>query len=61
MKRTQLQLDEPTYQVLRRRAFEQGVSMAAIIRRAIAKYLGTGPRGPKSPDSFKFVGSGPFS
>lgn len=39
MKRTQLQLEEATYELLRKRAFEQGVSMANLIRLAIDEYL----------------------
>ncbi|MBI2321382.1 MAG: ribbon-helix-helix protein, CopG family [Chloroflexi bacterium] len=39
MKRTQIQLDEPTYERLRRRAFEQGRSMSAVARDILAGRL----------------------
>ena len=58
MKRTQLQLDEPTYQLLRRKAFEEGMSMAAFIREILHGYLNTAPQRPKQLKDFKFIGSG---
>lgn len=39
MKRTQIQLDERTYQALRRAAHDQGRSMSAVARDAIARDL----------------------
>ena len=41
MKRTQIQLDEATYEAVRRKAFEQGVSMASVVRETLADALGT--------------------
>ncbi len=58
MKRTQIQLEEATYEILRRRAFEQGVSMAALLREALVDYLGVKPEKRRSLREFGFVGSG---
>ena len=58
MKRTQLQLDEATYQLLRRRAFERGVSMAALIRQAIRDHLKAGARHSTRLEDFEFIGVG---
>jgi len=58
MKRTQLQLDEPTYHMLRAKAFEQGVSMAALIRDILNQHFIVPARpGPRLED-FSFIGSG---
>ena len=57
MKRVQVQLDEPTYERLRRRAFEQGISMAALVRQVLGVYLKTAPP-PRRLEDFKFIGSG---
>ncbi|MBI3998749.1 MAG: ribbon-helix-helix protein, CopG family [Armatimonadetes bacterium] len=59
MKRTQVQLDEHLYEALRRRAFEQGRSISALVRESLAQYLGTGKRRPRlSRDDFTFIGAG---
>jgi plasmid stability protein len=59
MKRTQIQLDDGTYQRLRQRAYEQGCSMSAVVRDVLAEALGTPrTRRPKSIRDFTFVGSG---
>ena len=58
MKRTQLQLDEATYRVLRARAYEQGTSMAGLIREVLAEYLSPGPVRRKRIEEFAFIGSG---
>lgn len=59
MKRTQIQLDEGTHAALRRLAYEQGTSMASIIRDTLARSLGTkASRRPKSLRQYPFVGSG---
>jgi plasmid stability protein len=61
MRRTQLQLDEPTYRLLRTRAFEEGASLAAVIRRILHQHLGvTDERGRKLED-FQFIASGTSS
>jgi len=51
-------LDEATYQLLRKRAFELGIPMAALVRRALGEYLGAGPPQPKRLEDFQFIGSG---
>ncbi len=43
MHRTQVSLDKPLYEELRRRAFERRVSMALLVREALAEYLGLDP------------------
>lgn len=56
MRRTQVQLDEPTYQLLRTKAFEEGVSMASLVREAIrAHFL---QAGPKKQPPFRFAAIG---
>ncbi|MGH7371904.1 MAG: ribbon-helix-helix protein, CopG family [Candidatus Methylomirabilales bacterium] len=59
MKRTQIQLDERIYETLRRRAFEKGCSISALIRELLAHALGTGRarRRPTMKD-FTFIGAG---
>ena len=58
MKRLQIQLDEATYDALRRRAFEEQASMASVVRDALAGSVGT----PKAPSrtlkDFGFIGAG---
>ena len=58
MRRTQVQLDEETYGRLRREAFDQGISMSALIRQVLQEHLGTRPPAPKSLADFKFIASG---
>lgn len=41
VKRTQLQLDDRLHEALRRRAFEEGCSMAELARRLLGELLGT--------------------
>ena len=43
MKRTQIQLDERTYELLRRKAFERGCSISAYVREVLAVLLGSAP------------------
>lgn len=57
MRRTQLQIDEPTYELLRKRAFERGISMSALLREALTEYLVPQHRRLRLED-FSFVGSG---
>jgi hypothetical protein len=59
VRRTQIQIDEATHAVLRRLAYEQGTSMASIIRDTLNKSLGnrTG-RHPRNLREFPFVGAG---
>jgi len=59
VKRTQIQLDEQTHAALRRLAYEQGTSMASIIRDTLARSLGTkAGRKPKRVRPYAFVGAG---
>ena len=58
MKRTQVQLDEPTYELLRKRAFEQDASMSAVIRDALEEYLGVSATLPRRLEDFRFIASG---
>ena len=58
MKRTQIQLDEATYQALRRRAYEQGVSMSSVLREALGEYLGTRQERKRRPRDFHFIAVG---
>lgn len=59
MKRTQIQLDERTYEALRRRAFEKGCSISALARELLAHSLGTG-KAKERPTikDFTFIGAG---
>ena len=62
MKRTQLQLEEPVYDALRRRAYERRTSIAGVVREALKAYLvlpaQPGPRGRPVPVRRpSFVGS----
>ena len=64
MKRTQLQLAEPVYEALRRRAHGRRTSVAGVVREAIQKYLAVPPdagpvaRGGMKPRGFSWVGIG---
>ena len=58
MKRTQVQLDEATYEMLRAQAFERGVSMSALLREVLRKGLGPAPARRRRLRDFKFIGSG---
>ena len=59
MRRIQIQLDEPTYAALRRRAFEEKRSLSAIIWRLLADAMeGERPRGRRSLKELASVGAG---
>lgn len=59
MKRTQIQLDERTYAVLRRRAYERGCSISALVRDALAQSLAApAPKRPLTLKQFTFIGAG---
>jgi len=53
MHRTQISLEEPLYEALRRSAFERRISMAQMVREALAGYLGVdlGPVADPDRDS----------
>ena len=61
MKRTQIQLDEATYEAVRRRAYEQGQSMASVVRETLADAFGTSAQSGKRAwtiEDFTFIGMG---
>lgn len=59
MKRTQIQLDEPTYEALRRRAFEEKRSLSSVIRKLLADAMEGGrPRRRRSLKEFASIGAG---
>ncbi len=58
MKRTQLQLDDKIYELLRRKAFEENVSMASLVRRALESYLTEQQTERPGIEAFTFIGSG---
>jgi len=49
--KTQIYLSTAEYRLLRRRAASEKRSMAAVIREALAAYLGSAPRGGWAGDS----------
>jgi hypothetical protein len=58
MKRTQVQIDEATYEALRRLAYEQSKSVSAVVRALLSQALQ--PKGREKPLSlkdFKFIGA----
>ncbi|MBI4299054.1 MAG: ribbon-helix-helix protein, CopG family [Chloroflexi bacterium] len=57
MKRTQVQLDEASYRALKRKAFERGVSMSALLREILHEQLNPAPA-PRRWEGFRFIGSG---
>jgi Arc/MetJ-type ribon-helix-helix transcriptional regulator len=60
MRRTQIQLDEEMHEILRRKAYEQGTSLASVIRDALNRSLDRRPRRParRKLRDFEFVGAG---
>ena len=59
MHRTQIQIDERTYAALRRRAYEEGRSLSALVRDMLAEALGTDRPPPKrSLAQFASIGVG---
>jgi plasmid stability protein len=59
MKRTQIQLDEEVYELLRRRAFQEKRSIAGVIREIIRKGIIPSDRSRSSSiKDFKFIASG---
>jgi len=60
MVRTQIQLDEETYEALRRRAFTERKSLSAVVRALLAEALGVAPRKKRRPRyNFDFIGKYP--
>ena len=59
MTRTQLQLDNDTYQALRLRAYTERKSLSAVAREALRKGLGLGESAQSLAEAqLTFVGSG---
>jgi len=58
MRRVQIQLDESTYEALRRRAFAQRQSLAGTVRELLRQSLGNrGARRGARLQSFSFIGA----
>jgi hypothetical protein len=57
MKRTQIQLEDGTYRLLKKRAFEQGKSVSAIVREMVEEGLRTPKRRLRMED-LTFIGAG---
>ena len=58
MRHTRFQLDERLYDLTRQRAFAEGTSMAAVVRKAVARYVASPVQRPASLEHFTFIGSG---
>ncbi|OFX33057.1 MAG: hypothetical protein A2Z07_00675 [Armatimonadetes bacterium RBG_16_67_12] len=58
MKRTQIQIDEQTYEAVRRRAFEQGRSIAFVVRETLAQAFGPPQRRRLTLQDFTLVAAG---
>jgi hypothetical protein len=58
MKRTRVLLDEPTYEAVKRRAFERRVSMSTVVREALRTYLSAPKEVGWRVGDLAFIGSG---
>ena len=58
MRRTQIQLDEQTYQLARRRAYQQGKSLSAVVRETLAEAFGREPARRLALKDFTSIGIG---
>lgn len=58
MKRTQIQLDERTFERMRERAFRERISIAEVIRRLLTEQTIEIPHTRPHVTPFSFVGSG---
>ena len=58
MKRTQLQLDDDIYQILRTQAYEEGVSIAGLVRKILRQHLSQAPEKSRNLQDFSFIASG---
>lgn len=60
MRRTQIQLDEATYEAVRRQSYEERRSISAVIRDLVARSVGTAARKPvaRRLTEFPFIGAG---
>lgn len=57
MRRTQLQLDDDIYDLLRQEAFNEGISISELVRRIIRRHMEAGDRVAQA-QSLSFVGMG---
>lgn len=57
MRRTQIQIDDPTYSALRQRAFAARKSISAVVREALASALAPARQGGTTPP-LAFIGMG---
>ena len=58
MKRTQIQLDEEVYEMLRNRAFKEKKSIAGVIREIVKGDISVSNQHLSSVDDFAFIGAG---
>jgi hypothetical protein len=58
MKRTQIQLDELTFERVRERAFRERISIAEVIRRTLSERVSERPVRRGRMFAFSFIGSG---
>ena len=58
MHRTLVQLDESLYQELKRRAFELGISLSALVRNLLSQVVSGKKKKRMRIDQFKFIGMG---
>ena len=58
MRRTQVQLDEYIYKLARQKAYEDGVSLSAVVREALELYVTGLQRQPLTLEDLGFVGIG---
>lgn len=58
MIRTQIQLDESTYALVKQRAYAENKSLAAVVREALTHYLSPASDSPNGLEGFTFIGSG---
>jgi predicted CopG family antitoxin len=57
VRRTQLQLDDDIYELLRQEAFNEGVSISELVRRIIRRHIEAGDRIAQA-ESLSFVSIG---
>ncbi len=58
MRRLQIQLDDFTYEALRKQAFEKHQSLAARVREVLGQALSSPPERKLRMEDFTFIGSG---
>lgn len=58
MRRLVVQIEERTYERLRRRAFDRQVSMAAVVRQVLNDSLAVKPDPVNNPRKLSFIGIG---